>query len=137
MMTDPAHELDWQVATIAAFVVKQKRDRYIEKISSAKKRAEFLKSLAHSADFDPRYIVQIAPSSQHAFNIMSVLRSKGAPPTCQLISEDSSLDTMRLPLEEALSRIVGYQMGTILCCIPGHLAFFENEDVRYILEKKA
>jgi hypothetical protein len=30
---------------------------------------------------------------------------------------------------------VGHQLGTILCCITGHLAYFENEDDRFILER--
>jgi len=39
-------------------------------------------------------------------------------------------------VEHALKETVGRQMGTILCCIPGHLAYFENEDERFILERK-
>jgi hypothetical protein len=32
---------------------------------------------------------------------------------------------------------VGRQMGTIISCIPGKLAYFEDEDGRYILERKS
>jgi hypothetical protein len=31
--------------------------------------------------------------------------------------------------------IIGYGMGTIICCIPGKLAFVESEEGRFILEK--
>jgi hypothetical protein len=129
--------LDWQIETIKAFVVKQKRDRYVDKISSPKKRSEFVRSLAHFADFDARFIVSIAPFLQHAPKIESLLHTKGAPEMCLVISEISSIDGKIIPLWDALKQIVGYQMGTILCCIPGRLAYFENEDGRFILERKA
>jgi len=136
MTVTPKSVVDWQIETISAFVIKQKRDRYIEKITSTKKRGEFLKTLAHFADFDPRYIVRIAPSSQHAPNIECLLRAKGATETCLAISEMTSIDAKFIPLADALKSTIGYQMGTILCCIPGRLAFFENEDGRYILERR-
>ena len=129
--------MDWQVETIRAFVIRQKRDRYVEMISSPKKRKKFTSDLAHWNDFDPRFIVKIAPSSQHPANIESILRSKGAPEMCRIISEWDVLDDVSLPLAEALKEVVGCQMGAIICCIPGRLAFFENEDGRCILERKA
>lgn len=134
-MTDPIE--DWQIETIKALVVKQKRDRYIDKISSAKKRKDFVAQLAHWNDFNPRFIVRISPSSQHPAGIEAILRAKGAPATCQVISENSALDSKTVLLEDALKETVGYQMGTLLCCIPGRLAYFENEDSRFILERKA
>lgn len=137
MTTDIKPAMNWEVETIRAFVFKQKRDRYVEKISSPKKRTEFIQNLCHFADFDPRFIVKIAPPSQHPPNIESILRAKGAPETCLAISEQSSLDSKYLRLDAALKEVVGGQMGTILCCIPGRLAYFENEDGRYILERKS
>src|ERR1017187_113186 len=110
--------------------------RSVEKISSPKKRPEFVRNLAHFADFDPRFIVKITPSSQHPPNIESILRAKDAPETCLAISEIDSIDFQRVSLTDVLKQIVGYQMGTILCCIPGRLAYFENEDARFILERK-
>jgi hypothetical protein len=129
-------DLDWQIATISAFVVKNKRGRYIDKISSTKKRGQFVANLSHFSDFDSRFIVRIAPSSQHPSDIESLLRAKGAPESCLAISEISAIDSQLIPLAYALKQVVGYQMGTILCCIPGQLAYFENEDCRFILEHK-
>jgi hypothetical protein len=42
-----------------------------------------------------------------------------------------------LGLEIALKETVGRQMGTFISCIPGKLAYFEDEDGRYILERKS
>jgi hypothetical protein len=81
-------------------------------------------------------MVRIASSSQRPANIESILRSKGAPEDCFTMSEIGSIDARILPLADALQKIVDYQMGTILCCIPGRLAYFENEDDRFIFERK-
>jgi hypothetical protein len=137
MSVDTKTAIDWQVETFCAFVVKHKRNRYVEKISSPKERKKFVTDLAHWNDLDPRFIVKIAPSSQHPPNIESILRSKGAPEMCRVISEWDVLDDATLPLADALKDVVGCQMGTIICCIPGRLAYFENEDGRCILERKA
>jgi hypothetical protein len=52
------------------------------------------------------------------------------------MSEDSDLDGKELPLLEALKKVVGYQMGTFLSCVPGKLAYFEDEDDRWILVRR-
>ena len=64
-----------------------------------------------------------------------MLRSRGAGDSCYLVSEDPALDAQRLSLSEALNRIVGKGMGTLLSCVPGKLAYFEGEGPsdRYIL----
>src|SRR6185437_2359865 len=36
---------------------------------------------------------------------------------------------------EALKKIVGRGMGAVISCVPGHLAFVETEDERFILER--
>jgi hypothetical protein len=126
---------DWQAATIRAFVTPQKRDRHIEAISNEKHRLKFRAALSHFSDFDSRWIVPIAPSSQNATSIHAMLKAHGASETCQAISELKELDAREVRLEDALKRIVGSQMGTILCCLPGRLAYFENEDTRFILER--
>jgi len=35
-----------------------------------------------------------------------------------------------MPLEDAMKEISGGDMGTILSCIPGKLAFFRGEEMR-------
>jgi hypothetical protein len=57
-------------------------------------------------------------------------------PSCRILSEDSDLDGKELPLLEALKKVVGYQMGTFLSCVPGKLAYFEDEDDRWILVRR-
>lgn len=81
--------------------------------------------------FDPRYVKPV-PNSP---SILKTLRSKGAGQTCWVISEFSKFDSQELDLAEILVEIVGSQMGTILSCVPGRLAYLEAENERYILER--
>jgi hypothetical protein len=127
--------MDWQIETIRAFVVPQKRERYIEAVSKDKRRQKFIAELSHFGDFDPRWIVPIASSSQNSEGILALLKMRGATATCQAISEFKDLDRQEVPLEDTLRKIIGREMGTILCCLPGRLAYFESEDTRFILER--
>ncbi len=45
------------------------------------------------------------------------------------------IDGCQMKLEEALDALIGMRTGTIISCLPGRLAFFENEDERVILHK--
>src|SRR6266853_3754520 len=71
-----------------------------------------------------------APSS-----LQKLLAGKGAGTTCWVISENSELAGQEIDLQTALEKTIGYQMGTFISCIPGKLAYFEDEDGRYILER--
>jgi hypothetical protein len=126
-----------KVETLQAFIAKTKCERYVGFISNEKRRGEFVRQLAHFNDFDPRWIIRIAPSSQSPEGIHTIFKAHGAPEHCHAISEFTELDGKELRLIDALKRIVGSQMGTILCCNTCSLAYFENEDTRYILERHA
>lgn len=123
---------------LARFCVRTKRERYVEMISSPKKRERFTRELDHFDSLDPRYMVPIGPSQQHPEQISSLLTQRGAPELCWITSSDEELDGKQMPLLNALKEIVGRQMGTFLTCIPGRLAYFEAEDrgYRWILERR-
>ena len=123
-----------EVETIRAFVSSSKRDRCVTFLSSEKRRKDFVRDLAHFDDFDPRFIVRIAPSDQHPAAVDALLRKRGAAGLCHVISERSAIDGKQMGLLEALKETIGRDMGTILCCTSGKLAYFENEDQRFILE---
>lgn len=123
-----------ELETVRAFSLSAKRARVPEMFSNRKRRATFVNGLAYFRDFDPRYIVPIPPASQNPAAIEALLTARRAPPQCHVLSEWELWDGRDMQLSEALKQIVGKGMGTLLCCIPGRLAFFENEDGRYILE---
>jgi hypothetical protein len=120
---------------VAAFVKRNKRDRYREILSSERLRHKFTNQLAHFTDFDPKYRVPIPSNKLFVDNIARELQKRHSPNIVFAISEDPALDQKELRLTEALKQIVGRGMGTVLSCIPGRLAFVETEDERFILER--
>ena len=119
-----------------SFIPPERRNRYLELIARPKRRQDIVESLAHFKHLDVRYLIPIPGSQSRASEILRLLRSKGAPETCYALSEASELDGREIPLSEGLAFIVGRGIGTFLSCIPGKLAYFEDEDQRWILERK-
>lgn len=120
---------------VSAFVNRRKRDRYREMLSNPRLRHKFTSQLAHFVDFDPEYRSPIPSNKLFVDNIARELQKRQSPSIVFAISEDPVLDQKEILLVEALSRIVGSGMGTVLSCIPGSLAFVETEDERFILER--
>lgn len=115
-------------ATVRSFIQKSKQVRCIQFLASPKHRRKFTSELAHFSWLDERFSHQIPPSTAHTVKeIAALLRNKGAGPTVHVISEDSDFDGTEVELEKALSHIWGREIGTILSCIPGKLAYFEGE----------
>lgn len=123
---------------LTRFFLPTKRERYAEMISHPKKRPKFLRELAHFKSLDPRYLLTLDPKKLFLDQIAAMLIKNGAPDSCWITSENSRLDSKPLPLLEALREVVGYQMGTILTCVPGRLAFYEGEEMgdRWILKRR-
>jgi hypothetical protein len=134
-------------ALIRAFIVPAKRQRYLDKLSSPKARRKFLaEHLYHMGDLDDRYAERLddrIPLVEHATRraahidaIYELLRGRGAPPPCYVIST-GELDGQHGDLHDVLERVVGLFEGTLISCLPGRLAYFEGEGPRerYILER--
>jgi hypothetical protein len=121
---------------VLSFILPQRQSRYLELLERPKRRKEITSSLAHFKHLNMRYAVTIPPNQQHVGEILKLLKAKGAPDNCYALSEDDSLDGKKIPLEEALKSVVGYDIGTFLSCLPRKLAYFEDEDDRFILERK-
>jgi hypothetical protein len=121
---------------VRAFIEKSKQDRCISFLASTKHRRKFTIGLAHFKGLDERFAQPIPPRTAHTVkDICQLLRSKGAGPTVWIISELASLDGHELGLEEALSQVRGREIGSVLSCIPGKLAYFEDEEKQRLLER--
>jgi hypothetical protein len=120
---------------INGFFVGNKRERYLEMASNPKKRKKFLLELSHFKSLDPHYCFTLPKAVHTPEQIAAFLHGRGAAQLCWITSENSDLDGKEMPLSEALKEVVGYQMGTFLSCIPGKLAYFEDEDNRWLLER--
>ena len=124
---------------VETFVSRDRRDRVRGQLRNHKRRRKYLDRLNHTPDLDDRFLYKVPPPQQHVSEILALLRKRGAPESCFAISGPDGLDRTELPLEEALSAVVGRGIGTVLSCLPGRLAYYEGEDAgeRYILEKAA
>lgn len=82
---------------------------------------------------DPRFAEPLGQRDPY-----EVLRARGAPDTCYVVSYSDELDGREIPLCEAVTAIHGWG-SALLSCIPGRLAYFEGEmpDSRCILQRTA
>lgn len=119
--------MNHEAAFVRSFVLPARRARLTRFLSHPKHRAKVLSSLDHFNDFDPRYMVDIAPAFQSAEGVAALLKERGAPSVCHVISSDRGLDGTDLPLAETLARVVGSGRGTVVSCVPGKLAYYEGE----------
>jgi hypothetical protein len=135
-----------EAATIRAFALKDKQERFVTFLANPKHRKKFTRELAHFRGFDPRFATPVPwkvdpklelgqRSAKGIGNVVGLLESRGAGKTCWVISEDSRLDGREIDLADALEEVVGRGMGTILCCVPGKLAYFEDEDQSLLLAR--
>ena len=124
-------------AFVQAFIVPDKQSRYLSLLGSRKRRAGFLDRLNHHLDYDPAFAVRVPSDQQTADRIEALLRKRGAPDACHVISSRAEWDAQDKPLREALELVVGFSIGTVLSCIAGRLAYYEAEDMgdRFILSR--
>ena len=120
---------------IRAFILPQRQSRYLELLANPRRRHDLNRELSHFKHLDPNHAFTLPPGRKWAVDIYELLRSKGALEICYAISEEEDLDGKELALRDVLETIVGRGIGTFLSCIPGKLAYFEDEDGRFILER--
>jgi hypothetical protein len=112
---------------LAAFVEASKRDRVLGFLSKERTRRKLIDDLWHFRHWDPRYVVQLTPSSQTAGGVLAELTRRGATGDVYLISATRGLDRRLLGLGEAVRAVVATSSGTVISCIPERLAYFEGE----------
>jgi len=110
-------------ALVEAFIVPSKRERYRTLLANAKRRSRILNGLNHCEDLDPRYATTLASTA----DVVGLLRSKGAPERCHLVSDIPALDGREMPLDDAVSETEAGMFGTLIGCIPGKLAYYHDE----------
>lgn len=124
-------------AFVRAFILSDKQSRYLWLLASRKRRSKFLDRLNHHLDYDPAFAVRVPTHQQTPDGIEFLLRRKGAANSCHVISSSRKWDGRDLPLREALEDVLGFSIGTVLCCNPGRLAYYEAEDMghRFIFSR--
>lgn len=124
---------------VRAFIVPDKRMRYVSRLALPNARGKFMNDhFFHMRDLDARFSRRVASSDQNAAAIYTMLRERGAPETCYVMSASCDLDGEICDLRYALGRVVDEGCdGTFVSCIPGRLAYFDGEEPgeRYILAR--
>lgn len=110
-------------ATLRRFVVAANRDRLLALFGSPKHRKRALDALNHFAGWDERFAEPVDASA----DALAVLRKAGAPSQCHVMSGAAELDGLDMSLEEAVGACEGYLFASVMCCLPGKLAFFFDE----------
>jgi hypothetical protein len=129
--------MNHEEAVVGAFIIPVRRERYLEFLKSPKNRKKFINVLAHFKHLDPKFAKSISGNQGNPSALLKLLLGKGAGVKCWVISENAELDGKEIDLQTALAETVGRQMGTFISCVPGKLAYFEDEDGRFILERKS
>lgn len=122
-----------------SFVVREKRERYLELLTNPKKRKKITQRLNHHHALDLEYVcaTKLAFGDTLRENLVALLQKKGAGGVAHIIADDSKTDGMDLPLEAALEFACIHHFAVIVSCIPGKLAIFKGEaPVDYYLFEK-
>jgi len=120
-----------------SFIVPDKKERYLSLLGSRKGRKKIVDGLNHHTPLDRRYAHLLSSAQQNVPAIETILKQKGAPEVCYIMSSDPDIDGKEMELHQALMTVVDSNIGTVVSCIAGKLGYFEFEDIgeRYILER--
>src|ERR1700722_8363888 len=125
---DSKSGIDIEKELFKAFIIPNKKLRYVELVDTKRGREKILRSLDHFSDLDTRVCHKINPSEPSLPSIYKRLRDLGAPSACYVVSSNADLDGQELDLSQALKEVIGHGMGAFVSCLPGRLAYFESEE---------
>jgi len=112
---------------VNAFIMPERRDRWLSLLGNRRNRWKILYRLADNRDFNSANLIPVSKGAPDPVAIAEQLRQLGASDEAYVISEIIEVDTKFLPLVDALSQVVGMGLGSIVSCIPGKLAYHEAE----------
>lgn len=119
--------MNHEEAFTKAFLLSEKRARFIQGLSDPKKRKEALERMSHGLPIIPEFASEVPGTQDFPEELEKLLRAKGAGPSCHVIADGLKADGRELPLREALDMICLHERGAILSCLPGRLAYYKPE----------
>ena len=127
---------------INTFILKRRRERARFELFNEKKREHFLWHMHNEASFESNYMERIKESVSSPRIVYDILKKRGAPDNCYVMSLFSPYDGQIITLEQGLAEVVFNGHG-LISCIHGSLAYFEEEvpagsgtPARFLLVKK-
>ena len=118
---------DHEAAFATAFLPSEKRARFIQILAQPRRRKEMLVQLNGHLSYLRAYAMEVPGEQDFPDALVTLLRAKGAGPTCYVIVDGLKVDGRELPLREALMLICMHRSGAILSCLPGRLAYYKPE----------
>ncbi len=112
-------------AFVKAFLTSEKRARFIQFLSTPKRRKEILNRLSHDLPYLPDFATEVPGAQDFPDELEKLLKAKGAGPSCHVIADGLKADGRDLPLSEALNLICMHELGAVLSCVPGRLAYYK------------
>ena len=114
-----------EAAFVQSFIVPRKRARYLELLSSPKRRRKILERLNHSLDLDWDFATPDDSATPEMLE--ASLKKKGARASCYIVAACTPLDGAILPLTKGVEVAFLHPFGIVLSCIPGKLAYYKPE----------
>lgn len=118
-----------EVKVINRFSAKNKRERYLQFVTSTKNRKKFIADLHGGTFYDGSMLARVTGSEEDA--LCQALKQLGiATRSCYVISENTSIDTLTLELKDVLPKVVGWGAGTMLVFGEADLIFVELDGLK-------
>lgn len=119
--------MNHEEAFTKAFILSEKRARFIQGLSNPKKRKESLSRLGLGLPCIPEFALEVPGAQDYPEELEKLLKAKGASLSCHVIADGLKADGRELPLREALNLVCLNASGAILCCLPGRLAYYKPD----------
>ncbi|WP_426060970.1 hypothetical protein [Hymenobacter sp. B1770] len=117
-----------EVKVINRFSAKNKRERYLQFVTSAKNRKRFIADLHGGSFYEQRMLERVTGGDE--YSICQALKQLGiASHTCYVISENISIDTLTLDLNDVLPN-VGWGTGIMLVFGDADCIFVELDGLK-------
>ena len=107
---------------VKKFFVKRIQQRVLFELSSSQKRSDVLGRLNI---LRTEFMFQIPKPNSDPAEIEKLLKKHGAGDLCYVMQ--SHFDGEELPLTKALEELIWYRGQFIISCVPGKLAYFQDE----------
>ena len=127
--------MNHELLLIKAFVIKERQERYINLIATAKGRKKFRTYTPHFKDLNAKYCTPLHSLRSYS-QLHELLKSDGAFDMCYIISENSQYDTKSFSLINAAMQLFNSGIACFISCIPGKLVYYAGEegDQRFLLK---
>jgi hypothetical protein len=114
------------------FVVKHRKARYLAMAAKPNAYGGYgFGELAHfTSNLDLRFCHKIPSSSQYAEYVLKEIKLLTSSTECYIMHESSKLDGQWMDIEDALSKILGQNLGAFIILDNGDIIYHESENIK-------